>query len=142
MTIPDLLALALALAPAAELPPEMTLPQWWGKAAHRLLLSVLQQDDLQEGSELRPFTTSTLRGRFPEHRLDLAGTYTLRLTTLNREISGRLLTAIGEKDSNSPEAQAPLAVESQVELDGIPFLVKAADWDANANPKIRQHLLP
>lgn len=136
MNSPDLLSLILTLTPHAPPPPEKEIPQWWGRAAHRLLLTSLGKVDTaladasHEESELRPFTTSTLRGRFPEGKLDLAGMYELRLTALNTAVAKGLLEAAAMKDN--------LAAGSIVELDGILFRISGAAVNAPEHPDAQQ----
>ena len=69
--MPDLLALTLTLQPlpgAADAP----APRWWGRAVHALWLDVVAQMDpalaraIHDGSGLRPYTLSTLMGRFSQ----------------------------------------------------------------------------
>ena len=92
MTAPDLLSLLLTLRPMPEAC-QAPVPDWWGRAAHALLLEVVRRADPPLAERLhednggpRPFTASTLLGRFPRREglpyLDPDQTYTLRLTAL------------------------------------------------------------
>ena len=104
MTQPnDLISLALTLRPVSKPAPEAGLPDWWGRAAHALLLKVVSQkdenlaDDLHEnGSSLRPFTTSSLIGYSSRRGLETERSYTLRLTGLNQDVTNHLLEASKE----------------------------------------------
>lgn len=120
-TPPDLLALTLLLRPLPAAPPAAP-PEWWARAGHRLLLDVARQADpaladrLHNAPGLRPFTVSTLIGRFPHGGLDESGLYRLRFTALQADLAAILLQA----------AQAgPLAPGAAVELDYHPFQVTA-----------------
>lgn len=122
---PSLLSLVLTLRPAAHAESPEPLPTWFGRAAHSLLLRSVASIDpslaesLHAESELRPFTASTLMGRFPEHRLDPSGTYMLRLTALNQTLAGALIAC----------SQTGLLSPGQVvDLDGIPFQVEKVSW--------------
>jgi len=69
----DLLSLTLPLTPVS-IPARFQLPQWWGRAAHALLLRVIDAADRPLADALhdesgphaqpgpRPFTASTLMG--------------------------------------------------------------------------------
>lgn len=114
----DLLSKVLYLQPLAQA--EKPLPRWWGRAAHALLLDVIRGQDpalaeeLHDESVLRPFTASTLLGRFPDGKLDLEQVYRLRLTAIEVETAAILQQA----------AQGGrLAVGSVIELDYLPFRV-------------------
>lgn len=127
----DLLSLVLTLRPAAPAKSAESLPAWWGRAAHALLLRVVAAADpqlaesLHAENNLRPFTTSTLMGRFPQGGLDPQGSYTLRLTALHAGTAGILLEA----------AQSGLlAPGSTIELDYLPFQVEAAAWQPQDHP--------
>ena len=118
--VTDLLSLVLYLQPLKQTAPETPAPPWWGRAVHALLLDVVRQaapalaEKLHDESTLRPFTASTLIGRFPGGRLDLEGTYTLRLTALQSEVAAILLEAAQE---------GMLAVGKTVELDYLTFRI-------------------
>lgn len=135
----DLISLVLTLRPLPAPDPTRPLPAWWGRAAHRLLLEVAGRcspalaEALHEPPErrepraepdphasaltLRPFTTSTLRGRFLHGVLDPRQAYRLRLTALTAELSGILAAAA---------AEGPLRPGAEIELDFQPFRVEAA----------------
>jgi CRISPR-associated endoribonuclease Cas6 len=122
----DLISLVLYLQPVEQVPAEKTLPGWWGRASHALLLDLVREKDpglaekLHDESVLRPFTASTLMGRFPQGRLDLERPYLLRLTALQREVAAIL----------QEEAQTGrLAVGSTVELDYMQFRVVEPNLD-------------
>jgi len=57
---------------------------------------------LHEGDGPRPYTVSSLLGRFPEGRLDIGATYTLRLTALRAAWPGHLLAAARKADCWRP----------------------------------------
>lgn len=119
----NLVSLALLLRPLRQAEPDKPLPHWWGRAAHRLLLDTLNTSDEQlseaahEGSELRPFTTSTLYGNYPDHRLDLQGNYLLRFTGLSQAVSTSLIQAV--------QTGGSLATDSIVNMDYLDFKVQA-----------------
>lgn len=126
----DLISLVFSLRLAADLAPGSPLPRWWGRAAHALVLNTVRQvdeglaaslhdstneEDLNSPANhnhLRPFTTSTLMGRFSKGALDPAQVYLLRLTAFRADLAGILLTA-SQGGSLSP-GQA-------IELDYCPF---------------------
>ncbi len=122
----DLISLVLHLRPSKAPAPETVLPSWWGRAAHALLLAVVRQVDDRLAADLhmntqaeasnlvRPFTASSLTGRFVKGALDPAEIYTLRLTAFRPDVAGVLYTAA---DSGA------LAPGRTVELDYIPFEV-------------------
>lgn len=128
----DLISLALLLRPLAQAAPEKPLPHWWGRAAHQLMLKTLKMTDeelsaeVHEGSELRPFTASTLHGSFPEHQLDLQGSYLLRFTGLNQSVSEALLGAV--------QTGGTLAVGAAIQLDYIDFQVLAVHQESGTHP--------
>lgn len=132
----DLLSLALVLRPLKQANPERLVPRWWGRAAHRLLFETLKLNDeelsssVHEGSELRPFTTSTLYGNFPNHQLDLEGNYLLRFTGLNASVSEPLFKAA--------QAKGPLDVGAVVSLDYLDFQVQAVHCDDGSHPLAAQ----
>ncbi len=92
-----LLSLVLTLRPLDFRRPAETLPHWWGRAAHALLLDTVRRTDaalaksLHDDNALKPFTASNLMGRFSEGKLDPQQTYTLRFTSLIPELSRILL---------------------------------------------------
>jgi len=120
----NLVSLALSLRPAGPPASQAVLPLWWGRAAHALLLQVMRQSDEdlaqdlhESGSSPRPFTTSTLIGYDSRRGLQAERVYTLRLTGLNQEVSGRLLEA--------SQAGGSLHPGREVELDFLPFEIVA-----------------
>ena len=116
----DLLSKVIYLQPLKQADEGKPLPGWWGRAAHALLLDVVRQEDpalaekLHDESVLRPFTVSTLMGRFAGGRLELERPYRLRLTAIEAEMAAVLRQAV--------QAGA-LAVGKTLELDYLPFRV-------------------
>lgn len=132
----DLLSLVLTLRPL-EIPAQRTdFPRWWGRASQAALLDVVRQADpaLAERlhashqstisnqqsaihNSLRPYTVSTLMGKFDRQTgAPLPGeTYTLRWTSLSADLTALLL------------AFCQTAAGSTLELDHVPFSVAAAD---------------
>jgi CRISPR-associated endoribonuclease Cas6 len=98
------------------------MPQWWGRAAQMALLKAIAELDetlakkLHDDTGLRPYTASSLLGRFPRKKLDLLGSYTLRFTGLTAVVSETLLRATTE---------GAFAVGRTLELDFFPFEVTA-----------------
>ncbi len=133
MTIPELLSLSLSLTPLGGSPPERPLPSWWGRGAHALLLRAIQSVDpdlaaaIHEPGETRPFTVSSLLGRFPDHAFDPAdashpsATYRLRFTALSAPVAQALLQVT--------ETGGPLSPGKQIELDDLAFRVLPAPPD-------------
>jgi CRISPR-associated endoribonuclease Cas6 len=125
----DLLSLVLVLRPLTE---DVTGPSWWGRAAHALLLDAIRAADpalaaeLHEGQGPRPFTASTLMGRFPGGRVDPRGLYTLRLTAIEDRLVRRLAQAAAPG--------GPLAPGAAVVLDYHRFAVESAAADPSAHP--------
>jgi CRISPR-associated endoribonuclease Cas6 len=117
----DLLSLLLTLSPQVAAPAEA--PPWWGRAAHALLLEAVRRANpqlaqrLHDDNHLRPFTVSTLMGRFPGRKLDPGERYSLRLTSLEPGLSELLWEAA---------RSGALAPGSLVELERLPFRVEAA----------------
>ena len=128
---PDLLSLVLTLRPAAPAC-DAEAPAWWGRAAHALLLNVVEQADpalaagLHEGSGPRPFTASSLLGHFPARRLDPEGSYLLRLPAIQAGVAGILLRAAG--------AGGPLAPGATLELAYQRLRVESVCVDATGHP--------
>ncbi len=134
-TSPDLLSVVLHLQPL-ELPTDRTLPRWWGRASHALLLRAIATIDpllaerLHQPTELpRPFTASTLMGPRSRTGLDAQATYRLRFTTYQTEMTSVLQKAL------SPGG--PLASDAIVELDQVAFRVlpsagELTAWEARA----------
>jgi CRISPR-associated endoribonuclease Cas6 len=127
----DLLSLVLTLTPL-EFETGKPLPRWWGRAAHSLLLRLVAQsdpalaNDLHEEQGLRPFTASTLMGRFPNHALDRVQPYHLRFTALSQPVASILLNAI--------QPGGGLAPGAVVELDELHFRIEAAVYDPTLHP--------
>ena len=125
----DLLSLVLALRPLTE---DVTGPPWWGRAAHALFLDAVRATDpalaaeLHEGQGPRPFTASTLMGRFPDKRLDPSALYHLRLTA----IEGRVARGLAQ----AAAAGGPLAPGATAELDYHRFRVESVAADAAGHP--------
>lgn len=119
----DLLSLVISLKPLKPAPPDAPLPLWWGRAAHALLLNVARRYDEKLAESLhneqgpRPFTASTLMGRFPGGGFDAERPYTLRLTAIQSELVEILLDAV--------QPGGPLAVGAEIELDYHPFRILA-----------------
>ncbi|NSW52349.1 MAG: CRISPR system precrRNA processing endoribonuclease RAMP protein Cas6 [Anaerolineae bacterium] len=141
--VTDLLSLEISLR-VAELPQERAeLPQWWGRAAHQLLLDLVRGDDAGLAEQLhageqtqRPFTVSSLVGWQPRRGLQPGDTYRLKFTALSAPLAALLqrLTAPGGR----------LAQGAAVELDHVPFTVAAAPVVAEASYRdwIERYLLP
>jgi CRISPR-associated endoribonuclease Cas6 len=122
----DLISLVLHLRPSRAPAPETLLPPWWGRAAHALLLEVVRQVDDPLANDLhmntqaeannlvRPFTVSSLTGRFVQGVLDPAEIYSLRLTAFRPDVAELLATAA---------CSGVLRPGRTVELDYIPFEV-------------------
>lgn len=121
---PTLLSLVLTLNLIQDPDPDRPLPSWWGRAAHALLLNILQQsdpafvDNLHDDQGLRPFTASTLIGRFPNRRLDDKELYRLRFTALSEQVAKPLLKSV--------QPGGALAPGAAVDLDYVSFRVVEA----------------
>ena len=129
----ELLSLSLSLKPisAPEQSPAV-LPAWWGRAAHALLLKTVRQVDENLAAELhadpggegepapvssnqvRPFTTSTLIGRYVKGALDPQAVYSLRLTAFREDVAAILEAA---------SANGILAPGQSIELDYLSFAI-------------------
>jgi len=122
----------LILRAAPEADPPLEAPPWWGRASHALALAAIGRDDpalaavLHEGDGPRPFTASSLMGRFPGRRVDPAEAYTLRLTAIQAAPAAALLRA-----TTSGGALAP---GGPVDLDHHLFRVETAHLAAEAHP--------
>ncbi len=128
MTDPELLSIVLRLEPIAPLP-NRTPPRWWGRAAHALLLRVVQQANPTFAQRLhdhpdapRPFTVSSLLGPGIHRGIQPEATYRLRFTALNAQLAALLLEAY---------TNGPLAPDSTVELDHFPFRVLPPSGEAD-----------
>ncbi len=132
MQTPELLSLILTLRPlpAGEAPAEST--GWWGRAAHALLLRLVEEVDPELSARLHgesvppPFTASTLMGRLKDGQADLAEPYTLRFTALERGLAEVLLNLLQPRSS--------LAIGARVDLDYRLFQVEAVCWGAGEHP--------
>jgi CRISPR-associated endoribonuclease Cas6 len=128
----ELLSLVITLRPLATPAAERPLPRWWGRAAHALLLQVVQDYSpelaaaLHDGSERRPFTVSTLQGPALGKGLYPEQDYRLRFTALTGPVSAALLAAV--------QGQGRLATGATVELDYVPFQVAGAAWNEDEQP--------
>jgi len=120
----DLLSLVLSLRPLEASPARAEFPRWWGRASQAALLDVVRQanpslaEALHAENSLRPYTASTLMGKF-DHAggAPLPGeTYTLRWTALTGELAALL------RDF------AAAAPASLLDLDRIPFRVETAHF--------------
>ena len=105
------------------------LPQWWGRATHALAYYLIQNMHAELAGEIhdnenapRPFTVSTLIGKFPHGQLDENCIYNFRLTSLNEEVS-RIF-------SQHLQVDGKLSANSTIELDYIPFLVVSSNISA------------
>lgn len=139
----DLLSLVLSLAPLQAPPPDAALPLWWGRAAHALLLNTVRRYDERLAESLhndqgpRPFTASSLLGRFPAGNLDPARSYTLRFTAFQGELVAILMKAA--------QTDGPLAPGAQIELDYLPFRILAvlpSNLMAHSESPIAQSPIP
>ena len=125
-----LLSLVLTLKPLQTAATPTLPPAWWGRAAHALLLHTVREVDENLAAELhtppgeveehasassnqvRPFTASTLMGRFNKGTPEPQSTYTLRLTAFRDD-----LAAILEQSSQS----GTLSPGRTIGLDYLPF---------------------
>lgn len=144
MTNPDLISLVLSLRPL-PFPPQDVFPLWWGRAAHALLLNVIRQynpplaEALHDGianpsvqeeitntaaqeTQIRPFTVSTLIGRFSNGKPNLHQTYRLRITAFQNDIVNIILQA---------KQNGPFKPGSILELDYLPFRIEEANAEQN-----------
>jgi CRISPR-associated endoribonuclease Cas6 len=102
----ELLSLVLSLKPIPAETEAATAPVWWGRAAQALLLATiaarneslaqqLHQSQIQNPQSqiknlIRPFTVSTLMGRFAKGATLAGETYWLRLTAFQPEVAEAL----------------------------------------------------
>jgi len=118
----DLISVVLTVHPLQPKIERQSMPQWWGRAAQMALLKAIAELDealaakLHEDTGLRPYTTSSLMGRFPRKQLDPQGSYTLRFTGLTEAVSETLLRAANE---------GAFSAGRTLELDFFPFKVTA-----------------
>jgi CRISPR-associated endoribonuclease Cas6 len=135
----SLLSLVITLQPLEVSPTRTEFPRWWGRASQAALLDVVRQANpaLAERlhtspqsaisnqqstlNSLRPYTASTLMGRFERHSgAPLpAEIYSLRWTSLTADLTALLL------------GFAQNAPGTTLELDHIPFSVAAAQVTAD-----------
>jgi CRISPR-associated endoribonuclease Cas6 len=119
----DLISLVLTLRPLPTNRPADSWPDWWARAAHALVLDLVQQVDpgraarLHDDQGVRPFTVSTLMGRFAGRVPVPEEAFALRLTGFEPGLS-ELLCAAAE-----PGGQ--LAPAATIELDFCPFRVES-----------------
>lgn len=129
----DLLSLVLTLQPLEVPAGRGEFPHWWGRAAQAVLLDIVQQRDAalagqlhanpqaagnnhpaESLSTLRPYTVSTLMGRFKKLGApDPAQVYALRFTALTAELVELM------------QGFAATAAGCTLELDHLPFRVLA-----------------
>ena len=127
----DLVSLVFTLRPLPS-PNFNNAPCWWGYAAQTLFLRTVNHyapelaEELHDAEGLRPFTTSSLIGHFPAQKIDLNGSYSLRITTCKPEISEILLAAISHGGLLAPGAK--------IELDYLPFRIESVTGDPRQNP--------
>jgi CRISPR-associated endoribonuclease Cas6 len=118
----DLLSLVITLTPATEAQPEGHAPAWWGRAGQALLLEVVREADatlaqaLHDEINLRPYTASSLVGKFARGEPLPGQSYQLRFTSLTSQLSELLLAAA---------ESGPLAPGRIIELDYTRFQVSA-----------------
>jgi len=118
----DLISLRLSLRPLPAPDPTAPLPEWWGRAAHALLLDVVRQADpalaesLHADNEIRPFSVSSLRGLMAHGALDPQTRYTLRLSAFSHPLAEIL---------NQAALDGPLCPGQSIELDYLPFAIEA-----------------
>lgn len=129
MNAPELVALVFALQPLRLPAGREEYPAWWGRASQAALLRVVAERDaslaasLHEEDGPRPYTASTLMGRFAQgHRPQLEEVYRLRWTGLTAAVSAALLDFAAQ------------AREAVLELDGVPFRVVGVTDDETATP--------
>jgi len=123
----DLLSLVLTLSPLEIPPSRAEFPRWWGRASQAALLDTVREHDavlsaqLHDESSLRPYTASTLMGRFDRQSgAPLpAQTYTLRWTSLRANLTALLL------------GFAQTAPGTTLEVDRLPFRVESAQFDSS-----------
>ncbi|GAB4537441.1 MAG: CRISPR-associated endoribonuclease Cas6 [Anaerolineales bacterium] len=121
------LSLVLTVQPSAPL--ERELPAWWGAAAHALAFRLLDAADPaltqhihDDPAAPRPFTVSSLWGG----RLSAGEALFLRLTALSAPAEAAFQGAVAP--------MGMLAPGRVVELDGIPFEVRAATCGEQDHP--------
>lgn len=118
----SLLSLVLSVRPRAA----AGLPSALGRAAHAALLRAIGQAkpdlarQLHDESGPRPFTCSSLMGARQAGAVTPDTAYILRYTALTAELAGLL-----------PGLFAP---RSEIELEGVPFVIEAVTDDAAVQP--------
>ncbi|GAB4396851.1 MAG: CRISPR-associated endoribonuclease Cas6 [Anaerolineales bacterium] len=122
--MPSLLSLVLAVHPPSAPPTDRPQPRWLGRAAHALLLKIIQENDralaerLHAESDLRPFTASSL-WQMRTGAAEAAGfprdAAFLRFTAFHQAPAQILAEAVQPAGS--------LAPGKTVELDFIPFQI-------------------
>jgi CRISPR-associated endoribonuclease Cas6 len=118
----DLLSLVLTLRPLQLPANRPETPRWWGRAAHGLVLSLVNACDatlaaqLHDESNARPFTASTLMGHFERGALLAPESYLLRLTAMRADLAQLL---------SQEAASGALRCGAAIELDYIPFQIVA-----------------
>lgn len=116
----DLISVVISVRPIQTGAERQVTPQWWGRAAQTAFLGAVDELDkelaaqLHNDTGLRPYTTSSLMGRFPKKQLDLKGSYNLRFTGMNAAVSETLLRIV---------SQGAFSVGRKIELDFQPFEV-------------------
>jgi CRISPR-associated endoribonuclease Cas6 len=119
-----LLSVILTLRPQDKLDDVTTLPKWWGRAAHAMLLAAIQKIDpslagkMHSDESLRPFTVSNLMGHVTPNTFNPDSTFRLRITSLREDVTNALLIGCSE-GSFTPG--------SSIELDYIRFRVESVN---------------
>ena len=135
----DLVSLVFTLTPLDPYPDsekegeQRTLPKWWGRAAHALVLQTIQiynpalaKSIHDDPNAPRPFTAPTLMGEKVHTTLIPGNEYTLRLTAFHKPIADCLLAAIQPGEY--------LAVGQTIELDYFLMDVKAVHTTPEEHP--------
>ena len=122
----DLLAVVLDLRPYLEEPVRAT--NWYGRAVQAEVYGCINYYDKDYGASLhrlneekKPFTASTLIGRFPNRKIRSDDLYSLRITGLNHKIEEILYQAI--------QPGGFWGIGSLLHITGIPFVVESIFWD-------------
>ena len=125
----ELFSLVLPLKPVPQSTNPGTAPLWWGRAAHALLLDVIRKRDEglaetlheivsskpESNNQTRPFTVSTLMGRFNKGALISDQTYILRLTAFRADVAEAL---------EAESTQGSLRSGQMIELDYHQFQIQ------------------
>lgn len=116
----ELLSIVISLKPVEPLAEHGEARHWWGRAVHAFFLKLVAGQNPELAQELhddtapRPFSTSSLIGRFDrDGRLKTGETYWLRLTAMRQDVCQVLQNAI--------QPGGDLAVGAAVELDYTRF---------------------